>query len=88
MPKLTRDKFENWRRNTLAAIESLNKIIGNDLTGEGFYNLEYRGKNHKIVLTHDGYTIARGIYAIERAIENLFDYYNMKERRKNGNESR
>lgn len=78
MPYLTKEKFENWRRNILSAIIQLNTILGNDLTGEGFYNLEYRGKNHKLVLTHDGHTIARGMYAIERAIENLFMYYHIQ----------
>lgn len=84
MSYLSREKFNQWRKNTLAAIERLNIILGNDLTGEGFYNLEYRGKNHKIVLTHDGTTIARGMYAIEEALRNLFLYYNLIERKDNG----
>ena len=78
MHYLTREKFENWKRNIISAITRLNTILGNDLTGEGFYNLEYRGKIHKLVLTHDGRTIARGMYAIEKAIENLFMYYHIQ----------
>lgn len=84
MSYLSREKYTQWKRNMLAAVERLNIILGNDLTGEGFYNLEYRGKSHKIVLTHDGTTIARGMYAIEEAIRNLFLYYNLIERKENG----
>ena len=78
MSYMTRENYIQWRYNTIAAIERLNRILGNDLTGEGFYNLEYRGKNHRIVLTHDGFTIARGIYAINEAIKNLYIYYHIK----------
>ena len=77
MPYMSREKFALWHKNTIAAIECLNRILGNNLTGEGYYNLEYRDKNHRIVLTHDGFTIARGIYAINEAIKNLYIYYHL-----------
>lgn len=72
-----KEEFKNWRNNTLVAIEKLNKILGNELTGEGFYNLEYRGRSHHCVLTLDGDVIARGMYAINETLRQLFLYYNI-----------
>lgn len=75
MPYINREKFNQWRINILAAIDYLNSLSKSDLTGENVFALEYRGKNHKIVLTHDGNVVARGIIAIERNIGFLIAYY-------------
>ena len=75
MPRLTKEQFAIWRSNVIKAIEKLNITLGNDLTGEGFYDLEYRGKNHRLVLTHDSFVIARGMKEIEETLHKTFVYY-------------
>lgn len=81
MPYLSREKFAQWHKNTIASIQYINKLTDSELTGKDFYALEYRGKNHRLVLTKDGDTIAKGIYQIEKAIRHLYLYYTFVERR-------
>ena len=81
MPYLSREKYAIWYKNTLTAIQKLNELLDSGLLGKNFYALEYRGKNHRLVLTKDGDTIARGIYQIEETLRHLYLYYTIIERR-------
>lgn len=81
MPYLSREKYQAWYKNTIAAIQLINNLTDSELTGKDFYSLEFRGKNHRLVLTKDGNTIAKGIYQIQEAIRHLYLYYNFVERK-------
>ena len=81
MPYMSREKYQAWYKNTIASIEYINRLTDSELTGKDFYSLEFRGKNHRLVLTRDGYTIAKGIYQIQESIRQLYLYYKLIERR-------
>ena len=68
---------KNWRINTTNAILRLNNAIGNELTGENFHELAFRGKYHKPVLIKDGIIIRSGMIAINEYLYALMKYYNL-----------
>ena len=84
MPYMSIDKCQVWYKNTLAAIQKINELTDSELTGKDFYSLEFRGKNHRLVLTRDGHTIAKGIYQIQETIRHLYLYYKFVERKYHG----
>ena len=67
----------NWRINTEKAILRLNTAIGNDLTGENFHELQFRGKYHKPILMKDGIIVRSGMIAINEYLYFLMKYYNL-----------
>lgn len=73
--EITRAKVMEWQKWTHIYLERINEKTMSDLTGENFYSLGYRGKNHNLVLLRDGDVIARGIKAITAQIEMLRDFY-------------
>lgn len=75
--KFDKDTATRWRFNTLASIKRLNEVVGNSFTGEGFYNLEFRGKNHRPILTLDGMIIASGIVRINDVLYDTLKYYHI-----------
>ena len=75
--KFNKDTATRWRLNTLASIERLNKVVANDLTGEGFYDLQFRGKNHRPILTLDGMIIASGMTRINDVLYDTLKYYHL-----------
>lgn len=72
--KETRKK---WRENTTNTILRLNATIGNELTGENFHELSFRGKYHKPVLLKDGIIVRSGMIAINEYLYALMKYYNL-----------
>lgn len=77
MERLDRKTYANWRANTLSALARINNITGNEFTGEGYYDLCFRGRSHKTCLTLDGDIIARGIVAINEHVYALMKYYHI-----------
>ena len=75
--KFDKTTRQAWRKSTLANIEKLNKIVGNEFTGENFYDLGFRGKNHRPVLLLDDNTVASGMLAINHYIYDLMKYYHL-----------
>lgn len=75
--KFDKETRQAWRRNTIRTIEKLNNTVGDDFTGEGFYNLEYRGKNHRPVLTLDGQIIASGMLRINEVLYDTMKFYHL-----------
>ena len=75
--KLDKDAATRWRLSTLGQLKRLNEIVGNSFTGEGFYNLEFRGRNHRPILTLDGMIIASGITAINRVLYDTCKFYHI-----------
>ena len=73
----TKETRKNWRINTERAILRLNTAIGNDLTGENFYELGFRGRAHNPVLILDGIVVRRGMIAITEYLYTLMKYYNL-----------
>lgn len=75
--KFIKETAKNWRINTERAILRLNTAIGNDLTGENFLELGFRGKYHNPVLIRDGIIVRRGMIAINDYLYELLKYYNL-----------
>lgn len=75
--RLDKEARMNWRINTERAILRLNTSIGNDLTGENFHELGFRGRNHNPVLLLDGVIIRRGMFAINDYLYSLLKYYHL-----------
>lgn len=75
--KFTKETAKNWRINTEHAILRLNTAIGNDLTGENFYELGFRGRSHNPVLILDGIIVRRGMIAITEYLYTLMKYYHL-----------
>lgn len=70
-----KDNLETWKKWTLVYIERINDKNMSEYTGENFYSLGYRGKNHQLVLLRDGEIVARGVKAITTQIEFLRQFY-------------
>lgn len=66
-----------WRINTEKAILRLNTAIGNQLTGENFHELQFRGKYHKPILIKDSIIVKSGMIAITNYLYDLMKYYNL-----------
>lgn len=77
MPKLDKDTAREWRIKTENLIYRLNETIGNAITGENFYELTFRGKNHRPLLLLDGYIIATGIYNINKVLYDTCKFYHI-----------
>lgn len=77
MPKLDKIAASNWKKNTEALILKLNETVGNEFTGEGFYQLVFRGKNHRPMLMLDGLVVAVGIFNINMKLHNTCVYYHI-----------
>ena len=75
--KLDKQSATNWRKNTEALILRLNNTVGNDLTGEGYYCLEFRGKNHRPLLKRDGLLVAMGMFDINEKLYAVCKYYHI-----------
>ncbi|MBO7731972.1 MAG: hypothetical protein J6S67_05450 [Methanobrevibacter sp.] len=75
--KMTKGGFNSWRDRIQYMIFLINQKNGSDLTGENFYQLEYRGRAHHVCLTCDGDIIARGMHSIEENVGFLFAYYKL-----------
>ena len=75
--KLTKEEAKLWRKSTVFNIGRLNAIIGNELTGENYYDLQFRGKNHQPVLMLDYQIVARGIFQINNYLFKQLKYYNL-----------
>lgn len=75
--KLTKEEAINWRYNTINLIRRLNTAVGNELTGENFYDLQFRGKSHSPILLCDNMIIARGIININNVLYDTLKYYNL-----------
>ena len=75
--KLTKDQAKLWRTNTIKSIARINNIVGNEFTGENYYDLAFRGKNHQPVLMLDQNIVARGIFQINGYLYALLKYYHL-----------
>ena len=75
--KLTKGEAKLWRQSTIYNIGRLNAIVGNEFTGENYYNLGFRGKNHQPVLLLDTSIVARGIFQINTYLFNQLKYYHL-----------
>lgn len=75
--KVDKQAATNWRKNTEALIFRLNSTVGNDLTGEGYYSLEFRGKNHRPLLKLDGLLVAVGMFNINNKLYAVCKYYHI-----------
>lgn len=75
--KFTKETAKAWRENTEKAIFRLNSAIGNELTGENYYSLGFRGRSHNPVLFLDGIIIKRGIIAINDYLYDIMRYYHL-----------
>ena len=75
--KLTKEEAKLWRKSTLFNIERLNAIVGNEYTGENYYDLQFRGKNHQPVLMLDQQIVSRGIFQINNYLFKQLKYYHL-----------
>ena len=75
--KFDKETRQAWRNSTIRTIETLNKAVANQFTGEGFYDLGFRGKNHRPVLTLDGQIIASGMLRINEVLYDTMKYYHL-----------
>ena len=75
--KLTKSEAQLWRQSTIYNLGRLNAIVGNEFTGENYYSLSFRGKNHHPVLLLDNQIVARGIFNINYYLYNLLRYYHL-----------
>lgn len=74
---IEKDTRKNWRINTEKTILRLNTIIGNELTGENFHELQFRGKYHRPILLKDGMIVRSGMFAINEYLYSLMKYYHL-----------
>lgn len=72
---ISKEKVREWHLCSLKYLERINERTMSELTGENFYSLGHRGRNHQFVLLKDGDVIARGIKAITIQIDMLRNFY-------------
>lgn len=75
--KVSKQTAMVWRKNIERYILLINKTLGDDLTGENFLKLEFRGKSHRPVLFKDFTIVASGMFAINDYIYFTLKYYHM-----------
>lgn len=75
--KVDKQTAQEWRRNIEYQILRLNTFVGNDLTGENFLELQFRGRNHRPILMRDGLLVASGMFSINSYIHSLLKYYHI-----------
>ena len=75
--KVDKQTAKEWRQNIEYQILRLNSFIGNQLTGENFHELQFRGRNHRPVLFKDGMLVASGMFSINSYIYSLLKYYHI-----------
>ena len=75
--KVDKQTAQEWRQNIEYQITRLNSFIGNQQTGENFFSLEFRGRNHRPVLFRDGMLVASGMFSINTYIYDVLKYYHI-----------
>lgn len=75
--KVSKQTAREWRENIEYQIRKLNAFTGNDLTGENFHELQFRGKYHRPVLLKDGIIVRSGMIAINDYLYDLMKYYHL-----------
>lgn len=75
--KVSKQTAREWRENIEYQIRKLNAFTGNEYTGEGFHELQFRGRNHRPVLFKDGLLVASGMFSINSYVYSMLKYYHI-----------